>query len=279
MKTFQYTFSTFLLLLLAVGSATAQIKTPEAPKVKVPFEKSLQAVVVTTKGWDAATGTAAIFARKDAKSDWKQDGESFPVVVGSNGLAWASLQAPSNDAPVLGKVWAAVCDALRHKNDKALEGLYSRTTLVSLREDMRQEGIKSLSEFLKDDTSSNCYAKDEEMSGSEGSAKLFSSRFPMGIRVRFVMEQGSWKATNESPELELLKLDRNTYKVEGDSRSPAGLFPLTASFGIGSKPNAIELPYTKLDQSTECVDDTKSSFRLYAGHISVYAGRRSVANT
>lgn len=47
-------------------------------------------------------------------------------------------------------------------------------------------------------------------------------------------------------------------KHEGDGRAPAGLFPLTTSFGntdVGSK-----LPFTKLDEFTECVDDTNSTF-------------------
>jgi L,D-peptidoglycan transpeptidase YkuD (ErfK/YbiS/YcfS/YnhG family) len=144
---------TILVLALTVsltGASFGQVKTPEALKAKVPFEKSLQAVVVTTKDWDAVNGTAAIFARKDAKSDWKQDGESFPVVVGANGLAWGEML---------------------------------------------------------------------------------------------------------SADIDMAKI-----KHEGDGNAPAGMFPLTAAFGVGSKPNAVELPYTKLDQSTECVDDTKSSF-------------------
>lgn len=49
-------------------------------------------------------------------------------------------------------------------------------------------------------------------------------------------------------------------KKEGDGNAPAGLFPLTAAFGSSTKPNAVELPYTKLDKYTECVDDVKSNF-------------------
>ncbi len=49
-------------------------------------------------------------------------------------------------------------------------------------------------------------------------------------------------------------------KNEGDGNSPAGRFPLTSSFGSGSKPNAVTMPYTKLDEFTECVDDTNSRF-------------------
>lgn len=49
-------------------------------------------------------------------------------------------------------------------------------------------------------------------------------------------------------------------KKEGDGNSPAGLFPLTTSFGTSSKPNALEMPYVRLDEFTECVDDANSTF-------------------
>lgn len=55
-------------------------------------------------------------------------------------------------------------------------------------------------------------------------------------------------------------IDMAKIKQEGDGNSPAGLFPLTSAFGTGPKPNFVRMPYTKLDQSTECVDDPKSSF-------------------
>lgn len=49
-------------------------------------------------------------------------------------------------------------------------------------------------------------------------------------------------------------------KREGDGRSPAGLFPLTSSFGTAADSPEMKLPYTKLEEFTECVDDTRSSF-------------------
>jgi len=142
--------STFVTLLGLAVLTLGQLKTPEALQAKVPFDKSLQAVVVTTTGWDTYAGTAALFERKTATRDWKQVGENFPVVVGTNGLAWAEL-----------------------------------------------------------------------LNGDIDMAKI---------------------------------------KQEGDGNAPAGLFPLTEAFGSGSKPNALELPYTKLDQYTECVDDVRSRF-------------------
>jgi D-alanyl-D-alanine dipeptidase len=139
-----------LILLVFTGMAAAQVKKPEPAPVKVPFTKSLQAVVVTTKGWDTIAGTARMFERKTVKSEWKPVGESFPVVVGRNGLAWGELLQGNN----------------------------------------------------------------------------------VGAKV----------------------------KQEGDGNSPAGMFPLTASFGTSTKPNAVQLPYTKLDKWTECVDDVNSHF-------------------
>lgn len=140
----------FLLILAGSIASAAQIKSPEPTPVKVPFTRSLQAVVVTTKDWDTTTGTAALFERKNEKSDWKSVGDAFPVVVGRSGLAWAEL-----------------------------------------------------------------------INGDIDMAKI---------------------------------------KQEGDGNAPAGWFPLTTSFGTGSKPTAVEMPYTKLEEFTECVDDPKSGF-------------------
>lgn len=156
-------FSTLLIVVVYSLVVGAQIKKPEPPAVKIPFEKSLQAFVVTTNGWDATTGTGAIFERKNTGSGWKQVGDAFSVVVGRSGLAWAEL----------------------------LNG----------------------------------------------------------------------------------DIDMTKIKQEGDGNAPAGLFPLTASFGKGSKPNAVELPYTKLDANTECVDDVRSTFynrivnRMHVGNF------------
>lgn len=48
-------------------------------------------------------------------------------------------------------------------------------------------------------------------------------------------------------------------KKEGDGRSPAGLFPLTFAFGRPEKPGEVKMSYTKLENYSECVDDTSST--------------------
>ncbi len=142
----------FLTFIFFTAAAFAQVKTPLPPPVKTPFSESLQAVVVTTKDWNATQGTAWLFERKTAKGKWKATGGDFPVVIGRSGLA-------------------------------------------ATREDLWQEDAASLSGNLK---------------------------------------------------------------REGDGKSPAGLFPLTISFGRADKAAGISLPYTKLGEYTECVDDVNS---------------------
>ena len=57
---------------------------------KTPLTNSLQAIVVTTKDWNEVQGKARIFEREKPQAKWKSVGESFPIVVGKNGLAWSA---------------------------------------------------------------------------------------------------------------------------------------------------------------------------------------------
>ncbi|MEP7213674.1 MAG: L,D-transpeptidase family protein [Acidobacteriota bacterium] len=75
-----------ILLCLTILSAIAQVKKPTRPAIRPPFSESLQALVVATKNWDAVQGTARLYERKTASSQWKPAGESFLVVVGRSGL-------------------------------------------------------------------------------------------------------------------------------------------------------------------------------------------------
>lgn len=51
-------------------------------------------------------------------------------------------------------------------------------------------------------------------------------------------------------------------KKEGDGRAPAGVFPIKLNFGYADelKTSPSSLPYLKLLQTTECVDDPKSKY-------------------
>jgi zinc D-Ala-D-Ala dipeptidase len=94
-------YAMFLLIASAVTTqgmaqkrANPQKKTPPTREtlVSVPqpyrdsLDKSQQAAVVTTSGWDAVDGELIRFEKQDGK--WTQVGDKIPVVVGKNGLAW-----------------------------------------------------------------------------------------------------------------------------------------------------------------------------------------------
>jgi zinc D-Ala-D-Ala dipeptidase len=143
----------FAASLFLAFNLYAQIKTVTPPTPPVPYTKSLQSVVVTTKDWTATQGTARLFERKKAKSKkWKAVGAEFPVVVGKNGLAWGR---GLNELPLI-----------------------------------------------------------------------------MGVI---------------------------SMKVEGDGKSPAGIFALPSAFGSIERSDFIKLPFTKLEEWTECVDDVNSA--------------------
>ena len=75
-----------ILALFLILPAFAQVKKPEPPAVKPDFANSLQAIVVTTEGWDDTQGKARIFERRDARSRWKAVGDEFPIAVGRSGM-------------------------------------------------------------------------------------------------------------------------------------------------------------------------------------------------
>ena len=82
-----------IILITIPFSVLCQVKKPEPLPVKVPFTESLQAVVVVTKDWNTTQGTARRYERKSRTDKWTSVGESFPVVIGRSGLAWAQDSA------------------------------------------------------------------------------------------------------------------------------------------------------------------------------------------
>lgn len=66
--------------------------------------------------------------------------------------------------------------------------------------------------------------------------------------------------------------DKPVMKREGDGSAPAGIFALTGLFATSDKPEYAKLPFTKLEEFTECVDDSKSS------HYNKIVNRMQVGN-
>jgi L,D-peptidoglycan transpeptidase YkuD (ErfK/YbiS/YcfS/YnhG family) len=58
-----------------------------------------------------------------------------------------------------------------------------------------------------------------------------------------------------------VRIESEPIKIEGDSKSPAGVFALGTAFGYAAKAlPGLKLPYLVLTPSIECVDDTVSKY-------------------
>jgi zinc D-Ala-D-Ala dipeptidase len=73
---------------------------PAPQSTKSPVSGALQAIVVTTVGWDSTAGTAACFTRTETNKSWQPAGISFPVVVGRSGLGWGAGLHSANKTAV-----------------------------------------------------------------------------------------------------------------------------------------------------------------------------------
>lgn len=111
-------------------------------------------------------------------------------------------EATTNNAPTLTSVYKAYCAAWVKKDEAALRKIYSTDTIQDFERQMKEDGIKTLAEFLSDDQASNelCEARNEKISGDTATAEVRTKGYPSGITVVFEKEAGEWKLTNKRPE-------------------------------------------------------------------------------
>ncbi len=116
--------------------------------------------------------------------------------------------ATTNNAPTLAPVVQAYYAALKTKNDAALKKIYSQETLKSVEADMKSEKKTSLVEFiteLEPVPDRPFEVRNEQIQGDTGVAEIRGGSYPNGIKINFVRENGEWKMTNESPEIQSVK--------------------------------------------------------------------------
>ncbi len=116
--------------------------------------------------------------------------------------------ATTNNAPTLAPVVQNYYEALKKKDDAALRKIYSQKTLKSLEADMKSENKKSLAEFITElepvpDTPFT--VRNEQIQGDTATAEIRGGTYPNGIKIKFIKENGEWKMTNESPEIQSVK--------------------------------------------------------------------------
>ena len=113
----------------------------------------------------------------------------------------------TNDAPTLTPLFKAYCEAKLKKDEAGLKKIFSADTLKNFEEQMKEDKIKTLVEFLEDEKVSEklCQVKNEKITGYTAVAKIFIDSYPNGLDVYFEKENGEWKMTNKSPTFEAAK--------------------------------------------------------------------------
>ncbi len=129
----------------------------------------------------------------------------------------------ANTAPTLTPTFKAYCDAWAKKDEAALRAAYSADTIKYFEEGMKDEKITSLMKYLEDDAVSGslCEVRNEVITGDKAIAEIRADKFPNGIKVEFVKENGEWKLTNKSPTLDAVKPTDNAPAVNVANRPAA----------------------------------------------------------
>ncbi|MDQ6787841.1 MAG: nuclear transport factor 2 family protein [Acidobacteriota bacterium] len=120
----------------------------------------------------------------------------------------ASEAPTTNNAPTLSPVIQAYYEALKTKNEAALRKVYSRESLKSLEADMKEEKKTSLVEYLIDSEGvpdKPFEVRNEQVHGDSASAEVRGGNYPNGNIINFVKENGEWKITTESQEVQSVK--------------------------------------------------------------------------
>lgn len=112
-----------------------------------------------------------------------------------------------NNAPTMAPVVKAYCDAWAKSDDAALRKVYSSATLKKFETGMKEEKAKSLVDFLKSDKIAGkvCEASNEQITGDRAIVNFKAEKYPTGIKLVFVKENGEWKLTDEMPDFDAVK--------------------------------------------------------------------------
>lgn len=116
----------------------------------------------------------------------------------------------TNNAPTLAPVMTAYYEALKKKDDAALRKVVSADTLKTWEADMKEEKKTSLTAFLTDlepVPEKPFEVRNEKVQGDSGVAEIRGGSYAVWTRFKFVRENGEWKITNQSPDVDEMPKD------------------------------------------------------------------------
>lgn len=111
-----------------------------------------------------------------------------------------------NKAETVKPIVDAYCSAMQKKDEATLRKIYSSASLKQMAADMREDGVRSLAEYLSNEPVGNqCLVRNEQVSGNAAIALVTTQTYPNGIQWKFVKENGEWKMTNQSSDFDAVR--------------------------------------------------------------------------
>ena len=114
----------------------------------------------------------------------------------------------TNDAPTLGPVVRAYYEALKKKDDALLRTVLSQAMIKKLEAEMKVEkktGLAAYAAELDRIPEKDIEVRNEKIDGDKGTAELKGGAYVGWSAIGFVKEDGKWKMSDESPEIEGVK--------------------------------------------------------------------------
>ena len=134
-----------------------------------------------------------------ANTNTTQTNSNSPVSVTKS-----APEQTNNMAPTLTPVFREYCEAMEKKDEARIRKVYSKDTLESFASDMKDEGSKTLVEYLSADgvTTALCTIRNEVITGDSAVAEIKTAAVPNGAKIIFVKEGTEWKLTNRFPDID-----------------------------------------------------------------------------
>lgn len=119
--------------------------------------------------------------------------------------------ATENAAPTLGPVVQAYYDALKRKDDAALQNVLAAATIKKTQADMKSEKRTGMAAYLAeyDLTDKPVEVRNEQISGEKGLAEIRGGAYLKWTPFLFVNEGGKWKYTGITPDLQAVSPQSN----------------------------------------------------------------------
>lgn len=114
----------------------------------------------------------------------------------------------TNDAPTFGPVVRTYYEALKKKDDALLKTVLSQAMIKKLEAEMKAEkksGLAAYAAELDRVPETVIEVRNEKIDGDKGIAELKGGTYVNWSAIAFVKEDGKWKMSDESPEIEAVK--------------------------------------------------------------------------